>query len=164
MFLRKIKLWVLAGLLFSLFSLPIAAASLPNFSSKDLGSSTEVQEKPFEFQSQHLSKPTVFIFWASWCKPCVFEVPDAITLFQEVSAKIDVIGVSVDKDSRKALEFIAKYKIPYKNLHDPEMNIADLMGITATPALVLIDKKGSVVYRSIHIDEKLKSHIQKIVP
>lgn len=147
-----------------LLGVKLAYAESPlAFSASKVGVEKAGGEKAYAFSAESLKKPVLFIFWASWCKPCILEVPEALKMFQAYSKDIDILGVSVDKESEKAIAFIKKYQLPYENLHDPEMAIAEKMTVQATPALVLVGMDGSIKYKAIRIDKKLKSQLDQLV-
>jgi len=159
--MKKFIFLVVVGLLSARM---VCAQSVPAFSAPFLNSPKGAEGNTFAFSPQGLKKPVLFVFWASWCKPCILEVPEALVLFRDYAQAIDFVGVSVDKESAKAESFIKKYALPYQNIHDPEMAIAEKMGVQATPAMVLIGVDGLVKYRAIRIDKKMKSQIEKLTP
>jgi thiol-disulfide isomerase/thioredoxin len=63
--------------------------------------------------SQWKGKPLLVNFWATWCGPCVQEMPELSALAAgEATGKFNVIGIGIDSPSNIA-EFAAKYKISY---------------------------------------------------
>lgn len=158
------KKFILLTVVILLSARLVGAEGAPAFSSPFLNVPTNSTESVFNFSPQGLKKPVLMVFWASWCKPCILEVPDAIGLFREHEKTIDIVGVSVDKEKTKAEGFIKKYALPYGNVHDPDMALSEKMGVQATPALVLIGADGQVKYRAIRIDKKLKSQLAKLSP
>lgn len=92
-------------------------------------------------------------FWATWCKPCVAEMPDLSAISEELSGKdFKMIGVSIDKtaDINKVSDFLkarpVSYTIVYGN--DDISNAfgeADGKPIEGIPTTYIIDKKGKIV-------------------
>jgi thiol-disulfide isomerase/thioredoxin len=70
-----------------------------------------VDGKPQAF-AQYRGKPLVVNFWATWCAPCVEEMPELSTLATEQSGKIHILGIGIDSPSNIST-FAAKHKISY---------------------------------------------------
>src|SRR5579863_6101639 len=63
-------------------------------------------------------------FWATWCPPCVQEVPSLDQLARELAPKgLVVLGVSVDKDQKAYTDFLVKFRISYLTARDPDQVI-----------------------------------------
>ena len=72
----------------------------PDFEAKDLDG------KPLSV-AQDRGKVVLIDFWATWCGPCVHELPNVLKVYQEHHAKgFDIIGVSLDSDKDKLTSFI----------------------------------------------------------
>jgi thiol-disulfide isomerase/thioredoxin len=101
--------------------------------------------------SQWKGKPLVVNFWATWCPPCVEEMPELSALQREVLNKnIQIIGIGIDSPSNIA-EFSSKYKIHYP-LYTSGMSGTDLsrqFGNQAggLPFTVLIGADGQIKKR-----------------
>ncbi|GIZ50991.1 TlpA family protein disulfide reductase [Noviherbaspirillum aridicola] len=98
--------------------------------------------------SQWKDRPLVVNFWATWCAPCVDEMPELSALQQEVGGRgIQILGIGIDSPSNIA-EFGTKYKISYP-LYAGGMSGTELsrrFGNQAggLPYTVLIDRQGQV--------------------
>jgi thiol-disulfide isomerase/thioredoxin len=93
-------------------------------------------------------KPLVINFWASWCGPCVAEMPELATLHQKYSAKgINFVGIAVDTP-QNVQGFLARVKVDYPVVvagfggGDLARQFGDAQG--ALPFTVVIDASGKV--------------------
>lgn len=85
--------------------------------------------------------------WASWCPPCVAEMPTIETLYQSVSDQEDIefIMLSMDQQPNDAVEFMEKrnFTMPY---HFPASTIPVIINSPYLPTTYVINKEGQVVY------------------
>jgi thiol-disulfide isomerase/thioredoxin len=93
-------------------------------------------------------RPKLIVFWATWCAVCRHEMPKLVALHNERHDSLRIIGVNVDTDVDHARRFVSDAGLPYPNVSDPKLVIADAYGASATPTLVLVDKNGTEVERS----------------
>lgn len=113
-----------------------------NFSFTDL-SGNEVD------LSKMQDKVILVDFWATWCGPCVAEMPKVIEVYNSYHKKgFDVIGISLDEDKGALEEFIKSNKMPWPQYYDGKgwaNDLAKQYGIGSIPATFLIGKDGKVV-------------------
>ncbi len=97
----------------------------------------------------HAGKVIVVNFWATWCAPCVKEMPSFETLYRRFRSQgLTVLAVSLDKDrSAKVQEFVDKYKLSFPVLLDTEGVAEKLYPSFTIPFTYVIDKQGRVVAR-----------------
>lgn len=98
--------------------------------------------------TSELKGKVVFInFWATWCGPCVAEMPSIQTLIQKVGARDDIafLLVEVDGDMDVAQEFLKKQKLDLP-VFVPQGNIPETWMNGAIPATVVLDKDGQRVF------------------
>lgn len=98
--------------------------------------------------------PVLVNLWASWCAPCVKELPtlDTLAATHRDDGKLAVVAVSQDSGPQASVEaFLAKLKV--KDLgayHDPTMALSGALGPdTVLPTTILIDASGREVWRYI---------------
>ena len=88
-------------------------------------------------------------FWATWCSPCLDEIPIFKEIFKNYkNSNLKILFVSLDKDETKSKRFITENKIEWINIFDSE-NIIKQFGINPIPHTFLIDPKGEIIYNSI---------------
>jgi peroxiredoxin len=90
-------------------------------------------------------KIVVLNFWATWCPPCVEEMPSLTELQQRFKDKdVTVVGVSVDVDSDSYHRFLKDHKIDFLTVRDPDQKTNNLYGTFKFPETYIIDRKGIV--------------------
>jgi thiol-disulfide isomerase/thioredoxin len=121
------------------------------------GHSMEVKGKTLageEFDLAKLKGKVVLVdFWATWCGPCVAEMPHVKELYEAYNGKgFEVVGISLDKDRDELERFIVDNHIPWSQLlpeaeedRGPKNPIAAHYGIFKIPTAILVDQAGNVV-------------------
>lgn len=94
-------------------------------------------------------KKKLLIFGASWCGPCV---TDELKLFRNLNSidtnKIEIIGFSVDKNSKDWYQYISKYKIPWKTFvleNDMNSPIIKFLNFEGVPHCLFVDENGIIL-------------------
>ena len=123
-----------------------AQSQLPDFSLPDLSGK---QHSIKEWQGKVL----VINFWATWCPPCLKEMPEFEAMQKEFSDKgLQFIGIALD-DDEPVKEFIANKQITYPILlgQDQGTKQAHDMGniVNTVPFTAIVDKKGTIVSRKM---------------
>jgi thiol-disulfide isomerase/thioredoxin len=94
-------------------------------------------------------KPVLLNLWATWCAPCVKELPTLDALQAREGERLKVMTVSQDMEGRAKVEaFLAKGK--YRTLEawlDPEMALMSDLGVSTLPTTILYDGEGREVWR-----------------
>ena len=122
-------------------------------------------EAEYEGQVQKLSdyvgkgKYVLVDFWASWCGPCMEEMPKLLSLYNKYSYKgLGIIGISLDKNKK---DWINSYKDKNANwiqLWDKDGEVAEMFQINAIPHTIVVNQKGEVIgshLRSKQLNELL---------
>jgi len=89
-------------------------------------------------------------FWATWCPPCVEEIPTLESLYRAYFGKdLEVLAVSVDKGGAGAVgQFMQKNRFALPVLLNPDQSVARAYGTFKFPETYLVDREG-VVHRKI---------------
>ena len=113
-------------------------------------------------------KLLVLNFWATWCPPCIEEMPSLDQFAREASKEgIVVLGVSIDKNEQVYRRFLERARLGFETSRDPEADIAAEYGTFKWPETYVIDKKGKVVEKFIgpvdwnnqRVAETLRRHL-----
>jgi cytochrome c biogenesis protein CcmG/thiol:disulfide interchange protein DsbE len=95
--------------------------------------------------ADYRGKVVVLNFWASWCAPCVEEMPSLVQLNDRFKDKgITVVGVSIDVDGDAYHKFLKDYKINFPTVRDPNQKTSGLYGSFKWPETYIIDRNGIV--------------------
>jgi len=95
--------------------------------------------------SDFRGKPVLLNFWASWCGPCVFEMPFLQEIYDEWSGKgLILLAVNIGESSSKVKEFLQKHNLSLPVLLDTKKVAAQKYNIAAIPTTFFIDKDGII--------------------
>ena len=86
-------------------------------------------------------------FWATWCSPCIEEMPALIQLHHE-RPDLAIVAVSIDEDPEAYSRFIARRHIDFITVRDPAQKAAQLYHTEGWPETYIIDR-GGIVRRKI---------------
>lgn len=88
-------------------------------------------------------------FWASWCGPCIQEMPQLDKLAQKYQPLgVQVWGVNVENDTSAANAYLNKVNVEFPILFDLDNSVSKAYRVEAMPTTVILDKNGTV--RSVH--------------
>ena len=94
-------------------------------------------------------KPLLVNLWATWCAPCIAELPTLDALAQREGDKLQVLTISQDLDGREKIEAFFGER-GYKALDtwlDPDMELMGALGVSQLPTTILYDAQGREVWR-----------------
>jgi thiol-disulfide isomerase/thioredoxin len=93
--------------------------------------------------SQLRGKVVVLNFWATWCPPCVDEVPALVQLQEKMGDRVTVLAISLDEDGAAYEKFVRDYGMaPLVNVRDADKRSSELYGTYKYPETYVIDKDG----------------------
>lgn len=120
----------------------VQAESAPDFTLKALdGNNLRLAEQRGDIM--------LINFWASWCGPCIQEMPALDKLAQKYQMLgVQVWGVNVENDSSAAKAYLSKVQVAFPILFDVDNSVSKDYRVEAMPTTVILDKDGKV--RSVH--------------
>jgi cytochrome c biogenesis protein CcmG/thiol:disulfide interchange protein DsbE len=89
--------------------------------------------------------------WATWCPPCVDEMPSMEKLYRELKGEnFEILAVSIDALGKKAVApFMKKYNLSFPALMDPDGTIKTLFQTTGVPESFIINQEGILIEKVI---------------
>jgi thiol-disulfide isomerase/thioredoxin len=87
--------------------------------------------------------------WATWCQPCLEEMPSLVKLQEKIEDKLTVVAVSEDRRGKDAVEpFVAKHGFDTLKIYlDPKSTVGHAFSVRGLPTTLVIDTKGQLVGR-----------------
>lgn len=86
-------------------------------------------------------------FWATWCAPCVAEMPRVQAAYARYKARgFEVVGVSLDEEKAAVADFVKARGIPWRQIHNASSgaDLVEAFGVNTIPATFLIDPRGVI--------------------
>ena len=94
-------------------------------------------------------------FWATWCPPCIQEVPSLNELQKRLGdSGLVVLGISIDHNESAYRNFLKRFKIAFPTAREPEQNISFSYGTYKIPETYVIDRNGKVLQKYVGPPEK----------
>ncbi len=89
-------------------------------------------------------------FWATWCSPCLKEMPDLDQVYQSLGPdNLIVLAVSMGESRERVRKFLKKRNYSFPVMTDPEMEITRLYGVRNIPITYLVDPSGVIIGRAL---------------
>ena len=87
-------------------------------------------------------RPMVVNLWATWCAPCLAEMPDLEAFHRQRGAEIQLIGLNISDSPTRAAELTAELGITYLLGRDPEGVFVEALGAVGLPVTAFITRQG----------------------
>jgi thiol-disulfide isomerase/thioredoxin len=159
---------VLAFTTFAALATPSSTAAaqdggLPIGSTMPLALVQTLDGKPVPLTKLIGTGPAVVEFWATWCENCEHLLPTLQKAEAKYRGKVKFIGVSVsvNQSPNRVRLYVQRYKVPGIQVYDHAGDATANWEVPATSHVVVIDKKGKVVYTGTGGDQDLEAAIRK---
>lgn len=124
----------------------VEGARFPDFEVNDLDG------KPLSI-ANYKGKVVLIVFWASWYRPSVRELPNMLKAYEEHHKDgFEIIGISLDEDKGKLEKSLKDNKIPWPQYFDGkgwDNRLALKFGVNSIPAMFLVDGEGNIIGRDL---------------
>jgi peroxiredoxin len=108
-------------------------------------------------------KVVVLDFWATWCGPCIVEIPEYAELWRKNQGRgVEIIGVACESDPQEVMNVVLAHKMPYRVLIS-DGRIQNEYGASGLPTTFVIDKAGLVRRTFVGTTSKKFDTLQKTV-
>jgi cytochrome c biogenesis protein CcmG/thiol:disulfide interchange protein DsbE len=95
--------------------------------------------------SQFKGQVVVLNFWATWCPPCIEEMPSLVQMQERMKSKgVTVLAVSVDVDDNNSRRFLREHNVNLLSVRDADQKSNELYGTFKFPETYIIDRNGVV--------------------
>jgi len=111
-------------------------SAAPDFTIKDDARSVSLHDLK--------GKVVLLNFWATWCPPCVEEMPSLVSLQAKMKDKVTVLAISVDVDEGAYKKFVKDHGVDLLTVRDPDEKSNTLYGTFKYPETYVIDRDGVV--------------------
>jgi len=112
--------------------------------------------------SKMKGKVVLIDFWATWCGPCVREIPNMIKTYEKLNKKgFEIVGIALenDKNPKNLLAYVDSKKMNWPQYHGRKF--AEEYGISSIPTMWLIDKNGNLV--DMNARSGLEGKVEKLL-
>ena len=141
--LKRHLLGIVSILIFIINTSAFAATPMPSFSLEGVSENTLITSERLD------GKVALVTFFATWCPPCVQEIPGFIQLTKDLTSEgFELLAVSVDQGGAEVVqEFIAKHGLTYTVALANQEILQDFGGVYGIPVSFLVNREGNVVKR-----------------
>lgn len=119
----------------------VAVPGLPSITLRCLGHGPDVNLAGIR------GAPLIVNVWASWCPPCIAEMPILASAATDLRGRVQFLGVDIQDRDERALEMLAAFGADFPSVVDEPGQIRGLLGISGPPVTFFVDERGVIVGR-----------------
>ncbi|MBW1741820.1 MAG: TlpA family protein disulfide reductase [Deltaproteobacteria bacterium] len=129
---------------------------------------TTIEGKSFKLHElTDQNRVVVLNFWATWCRPCVEEMPDMEKVHLAYRDKgVSFLGIAAGDTVWKVREFLAQHKVTYRIAVDDQNEIADAFGgVKALPTTLFLDRENNIMkyHKGYLAGKELEENLRKLL-
>jgi peroxiredoxin len=109
--------------------------------------------------ANYRGKVVLLNFWATWCGPCVQEMPSLLTLHHSMP-DVAIVAVSVDEDAQSYTNFLARRHVDLITVRDPQETVPNLYHSDMWPETYVIDRQGMIRRKFVGSQDWTSSEIR----
>jgi len=122
------------------------------------------------FLSNFIGKSDIHIidFWASWCGPCITEIPHLKEMLNKYEDKVSIVSISIDENKHSWLNALRKLNMPWTQLivkSGEDKQLREKYYINGIPHIILLDRNGKIIQinlRGIHLDKYIEFYLKSL--
>ena len=97
---------------------------------------------------QFQGKVLLINFWATWCPPCLIEMPSLAAVYNKFSKQgFEILAINLDENPKSARQFVEKNRLPFTVLLDPDGSAAQQYLVYGLPYTVILDREGKIRFK-----------------
>ena len=114
--------------------------------------------------SSQRGKVVVVNFWATWCGPCVQEIPMFQDYYDQYGPDLQILGINEQEHPDEVRAFLDEFNVTYPILLDRSADLAPLYRLMALPVTVFVDRDGILQYHHIGFmtEEQFSNYLREM--
>ncbi len=161
---------VMATVLLICLAIAPLAAFADDAPAKKFGKEEGTYMKPFSLpaplesdkihsSTEFAGKATLITFIQSACRICQMEVTELNEKYNSLKDKFNIVAIMLDVDASRIPRYQEAFKMPYLVLHDANADVAGSVGISSSPATLLLSKDGLILKRVSGYNEDMLKEV-----
>jgi peroxiredoxin len=115
--------------------------------------------------SQMRGKVVLVKFWATWCAPCVAEIPNLVRAYEKLHSRgFEIVGISFDQEKAKLEAMVKEQGMSWPQYFDgkgEKNELGERFGVPSLPQMWLVDKRGMVA--DTEAGKELEAKVEKLL-